>query len=248
MAVGGSVTGEIDFGSDHDWFAVVLEAERAYRIELTDQRTLTGSTTRAAPALLARPSTTTTMAPLGDVRGAEAGTYYVAVAIHTGPPEGPYTLWVRDVTHTDDFVAGAGTTGAVAVGGSATGGIDYGNDHDWFAVALEADRRYQIDLRARPPGTAPCGIRTCAGSTTRPASSSPARRTTTAAWTATARRISGRRKPAPTTWQPGADGYHLGTYTLSEGRSRTSTIRGRTGTTGAVAVGGSATARSRILE
>ena len=32
------------------------------------------------------------------------------------------------------------------VGGSATGNIETGDDRDWFAVELEADTRYQIDV------------------------------------------------------------------------------------------------------
>ena len=38
------------------------------------------------------------------------------------------------------------TTGEVEVGGSATGNISFINDQDWFAVELQAGKRYQIDL------------------------------------------------------------------------------------------------------
>ena len=35
---------------------------------------------------------------------------------------------------------------AVAVGGSATGAVDYAGDEDWFAVELVAERQYRIHL------------------------------------------------------------------------------------------------------
>ena len=53
----------------------------------------------------------------------------------------------------DDYSADVQTTGAVAVGGSATGSIETGaHDQDWFAVELEAGRTYQFDLGGSPSG------------------------------------------------------------------------------------------------
>ena len=46
----------------------------------------------------------------------------------------------------DDHPAGPGTTGTVAVGGSATGEIELPHDHDWFSATLEAGKWYRIDL------------------------------------------------------------------------------------------------------
>ncbi len=45
-----------------------------------------------------------------------------------------------------DLPEDTSTTGRVAVGGSATGKIHVFNDHDWFAVELEAGSTYRIDL------------------------------------------------------------------------------------------------------
>ena len=61
-----------------------------------------------------------------------------------GSEQGTYTLSVRE--NPDDFTAGVGTSGVVAVGGSATGEIETPGDVDWFAVTLEAGKIYQIDL------------------------------------------------------------------------------------------------------
>ena len=46
----------------------------------------------------------------------------------------------------DDFAADTGTSGAVVVGGSATGETEVGYDRDWFEVELDAGRTYEIDL------------------------------------------------------------------------------------------------------
>ena len=52
----------------------------------------------------------------------------------------------------DDYSADRFTTGAVAVGGSATGTIETAHDQDWFAVELVAGRTYQFDLGGSPSG------------------------------------------------------------------------------------------------
>ena len=49
-------------------------------------------------------------------------------------------------TMPDDFTSNTSTTGAVVVGGSATGETEVGYDRDWFEVELGAGRTYEIDL------------------------------------------------------------------------------------------------------
>ena len=51
-----------------------------------------------------------------------------------------------------DLPAGASTTGRVAVSGSARGEIEVSGDRDWFAVTLEANRTYRIDLEGALTG------------------------------------------------------------------------------------------------
>ena len=48
----------------------------------------------------------------------------------------------------DDHSADRFTTGTVAVGGSATGTIETGDDFDWFAVELVGGRTHVIDLKS----------------------------------------------------------------------------------------------------
>ena len=51
-----------------------------------------------------------------------------------------------------DCDASTSTTCEVDVGGSVTGASAARTDHDWFAVALEAGKTYQIDLEGSPTG------------------------------------------------------------------------------------------------
>ena len=52
----------------------------------------------------------------------------------------------------EDLPADTTTTGEVDVGGSVTGNIRNVNDKDWFAVELEAGKRYQIDMEGADTG------------------------------------------------------------------------------------------------
>ena len=158
VAVGGSATGELETAGDHDWFAVTLEADRTYRIDLEGSRTRAGTlrdpflrgiydehgTIIAGTANddggLGLNSQVTFTAPAD-------GTYYVAAGAYSRT--GTYTLSVTDITVeiTDDYTSDTQTTGTVAVGGSARGAIETADDVDWFAVTLKADTTYQIDLK-----------------------------------------------------------------------------------------------------
>ena len=161
VAVGGSATGEIGDGGDLDWFAVTLEASKTYRFDLEGWRTAAGTLLDpylrglfdADGTLIA--GTTDDNAGPGlnsrlDFAAEEAGTYYVSAGAR-GNREGTYTLTVTDITGgvPDDYTGGTGTTGTVAVGGTATGEINDGEDLDWFAVTLVAGRTYRFDIEGR---------------------------------------------------------------------------------------------------
>ena len=158
VAIGSPVTGEIDFAGDRDWFAVTLEAGKAYRFELEGSQTTAGTLVDPylrgvydADGILL--TGTTNDDPGAGYNGRvvfsvdEDGTYYVAAGAWRNG-QGTYTLSVTDVTDgfPGDLAAGPGTSGTVAVGSSVTGEIDYAGDRDWFAVTLEAGNIYRIDL------------------------------------------------------------------------------------------------------
>ena len=164
VTVGGSVTGEIEFWGDRDWFAVELDADRTYRIDLEGRANKSG--TLLDPYLRGIfdedgnliPGTTRDDGGWGTnsrvkFTTTEDGTYYVSAGAYSDRV-GTYTMTVKDVTDgiPDDYTAGTDTDGTVMVGGSVMGEVDYKGDHDWFAVTLQADKNYQIDLKGRLSG------------------------------------------------------------------------------------------------
>ena len=164
VAVGGTATGRIGSNGDRDWFAVELVAGRTYVIDLRGSPT--GDGTLSDPYLRGVydadgnliPRTTNDDGGLGynsrvTFTATESGTHYIAAGAYSSR-QGTYEVEVTDTSRTieddfpateDDFPATVDTTGTVEVGGSATGEIENPDDHDWFAVELEAGKTYQID-------------------------------------------------------------------------------------------------------
>ena len=166
VAVGGSATGEIEFNGDRDWFAVTLEANKTYRFDLKGSDSGAGSLYDPYLRGLYDSDGNRISGTGSDAGGighnsrvtfsaTEAGTYYVSAGADGWFGQGTYTLSVTDVTDgiPDDYAAGTGTTGTVAVGGSATGEIEFNGDRDWFAVTLEANKSYRFDLEGRGTGS-----------------------------------------------------------------------------------------------
>ena len=160
VEVDGSVTGEIDFSGDRDWYAIVLEADTAYRIDLEGAPTRAG--TLRNPNLRGIHDSTGTLldGTTSDDGGVgrnsrvhftapESGTYYVSADANG---TGTYKLSVTNASAADTLSAGLDTTGTVEVDGSVRGEIDFKGDRDWYAIELEADTTYRIDLEGAPTG------------------------------------------------------------------------------------------------
>ena len=166
VTVGGSATGNIQYAGDVDWFAVDLLANKVYRVDMEGLQT-SGGTLRDPYLLGVRdasgnrlPGTTDIASGTGrnsrvEFAVTEAGKYYVAAGAFGGR-EGSYTLSVSERSGvSDDHPATTGTTGAVSVGGSTTGEIEFLRDTDWFKVELMAGRSTGSTWRARRPAPAP---------------------------------------------------------------------------------------------
>ena len=252
VAVDGSVTGEIDYDGDRDWFAVTLEAGTAYRIDL--EGSPSGAGTLSNPYL--RGIYDSNGNPIGGTTGDDggtglnsrvtftataSGTHYVSAGAN-GSATGTYRLSVTNVTPNDAQTAGTDTTGTVAVDGSVTGEIDYDGDRDWFAVTLEAGTRYRIDLE---------GLHTGAGTLSNPylrgiydSNGNPIGGTTgDDGGTGRNSRVTFRATDSGTHYvSAGADGNATGTYRLSvTNTSPNDAQTAGTDTTGTVAVDGSVT-------
>ena len=155
---GAEVTGEIEHAGDRDWFKVELTTGKTYRFNLMGSWTghgtlldpLLGGIHDSAGNYINGTKDNDGGADWNsrlDYQIATTGTYYVAAAGYTA---GTYTLAVLDITDgaPDDYPADTSTTGAVTVGGSTGGEIEFVNDHDWFKVTLEAGKTYRFDQMA----------------------------------------------------------------------------------------------------
>ena len=247
VAVGGSATGEMDLSGDRDWFAVELDAGSTYRIDLEGSET--GAGTLVDPRLYGIHDADGVLIPgtKNDDGGkgnnsrvfftpTTDGTYYVAAGAR-GPGHGTYTLSVTEIA--DDFTAATDTTGAVAVGGSATGEIDLPGDRDWFAVELGAGKAYRIDLKGSETGVGTLsdpylqGIYDANGTFIPGTENNDGGEGLNSRLTFTPEEA-GTYYVAAGAWGPGE-----GTYTLSVTEIADDFVAG-TGTTGTVTVGGSA--------
>ena len=160
VMVGGSVTGEIERSGDRDWFAVDLEAGRIYRIDLKGRSTGDGTLHNPYLRGVYDDNGVLIRGTWDDDRGAGRNsradfvapadaTYYLAAGAYRDW-KGTYTLSVTEVH--DDFPAGTGTSGTVEIGGSATGGIEFRGDRDWFEVTLQAGKVYRFELKGGATG------------------------------------------------------------------------------------------------
>ena len=158
VTVGGSTTGFADHAEDLDWFAVTLEADTTYRLNVNGDESSRGrgflyeaqlrGVYDSNGDLIAGTESTGFRESL-HFKADAPGTYYLSAGTPM-PHYGTYTVSVTKIP--DDFAAGIGTSGTVDVGGNATGEIDYPNDRDWFAVTLGAGKTYRIDLEGAETG------------------------------------------------------------------------------------------------
>ena len=149
VAIGGSSSGVISFGGDRDWFRVSLQAGSTYRFNLNGN-------TLADPSLSVRDTNGSQLAFNDDFSGQNSqiifkatttGIYFLEAASPNPAATGSYTLAaVIAPASNDDYAADTTTQGTVAVGGQASGAINFAGDQDWFGVALQAGRTYRFDL------------------------------------------------------------------------------------------------------
>ena len=165
VAVGGTTRGNFQFSNDRDWFAVALEAGKAYQIDLRNIvsgdgyvdipvlhgiHDADGTLIDGIPVIWSDDYRLGTFTRMYFTPSAD-GTYYIAAGAHYGT--GLYEVAVSEMGE-DDYTGHSGTgTGTVAVDGSATGNIQFTGDRDWFAVTLKAaEGGYQIDLKGSDSG------------------------------------------------------------------------------------------------
>jgi hypothetical protein len=148
--VGGSATGRIEAPGDSDWFRVSLTAGVQYRIDVVG-----GTLADPYVALLNAGGSSiaidddsgTGLNARITITPTTTGTYYISARSAVATGTGTYTVSLTQTSAADDYAGSTATTGTVAVGGTATGNLETGNDSDWFRVTLTAGATYQIDVR-----------------------------------------------------------------------------------------------------
>lgn len=162
MSVGKTITGAINQSWDEDYIALSLQKGHNYTFDATTPGEAFNF------ALNDALGNDVWLGPPDDNAGISFYTYkdghrfysYTANKTDTyriklsGNDVGPYSIRATDNGMFDDIANDASTTASLAVGGSATGHIDYrpsggglNGDNDWFAVSLQAGQTYEFTLK-----------------------------------------------------------------------------------------------------
>ena len=156
VAVGGTATDEIEADGDTDWFSASLTEGQIYRIDVKgDSSTDGGGTLSNARLKLYDASGNAISGASTNEGGADNnaryihrptadGTIYIEARDNDGAGKGTYTVAVTEIF--DDCTADTATTCSVAVGGTATGGIEANGDTDWFSATL-TEGLYRIEVK-----------------------------------------------------------------------------------------------------
>lgn len=153
--VPGQISGNIDNGTDTDWYGVTLSANTLYQFDLSSffidgilalydangvqQAYMDNGLHVGDPESLYYTPTT-------------AGTYYVSVSGYGGTTGSFQLDTIGYASQSGDFVAGSSsTTAAVSMPGTVWGVIDSAagtgvDDADWYSVRLNAGATYRVDL------------------------------------------------------------------------------------------------------
>ncbi len=158
LVVGGGATGNIQFHGDQDWFSIELTAGRIYTFEM--QEGVSSGGPLAVPFLTLLNSADVVLwsvvdngtgsYPYFSFSPSSSGTYHLS-AQGRGSEVGTYTLLATD-SGADDYAYGVTTTGDLAVGGTATGSIQFNSDGDWFRIDLIAGHFYVFDMKGLHSG------------------------------------------------------------------------------------------------
>lgn len=152
LSVGASVTSELDFGSDRDWFAIELTAGQTYTFELVGG-------TLADPYLYLFDNSGAIVAADDDsgdglnssltfVADGRSGTYYLSAEAYATTDTGTYTLSATGTAgNAGDLADNPSTTGSLdAVAGVVSQSLEEIGDRDWFRIDLTAGSSYEFSL------------------------------------------------------------------------------------------------------
>lgn len=159
VSLGTPRTGNIEVGTDTDWFRVSMTAGTTYYIDIRGVSTGGGTLEKVAAFLNTPSNIFSALNGYGygnDARFAytptTSGVHYLQVMSGgTAGTSGTYTINFN-TNSGDDFAETNAGAASLTVGGTRAGNIEVAGDHDRFAVALTAGVQYQIDVRGSPSG------------------------------------------------------------------------------------------------
>ncbi|SMF65034.1 hypothetical protein SAMN02982917_3376 [Azospirillum oryzae] len=167
MSVGETITGAINQTWDEDYIALSLQQGHSYTFDVTTPGQAFNLAINDALGNEGWLGPSDDSAGIYYYTSRDGHRFYSYTANKTetyriklsGNDVGPYSLKATDNGMVDDIANDASTTAGLAIGGSATGHIDYrptggalNGDSDWFAVSLQAGQTYEFDLKRNGDG------------------------------------------------------------------------------------------------
>jgi hypothetical protein len=157
IAADESVNGTIGTPSDRDWLRIEMAPDSIYTFTLAGEAEGGGTLRDVELTLFDEAGNGLTAAGSELSFSTEAGgVHYISAGSWSGSV-GTYTLEVTAAPYVDDFGSDPATAGAIMPGETVTGLIGAIGDEDWFAIDLEDDATYTIDLRGQSSGSGSLG-------------------------------------------------------------------------------------------
>ena len=158
-----TVSGTIGTPSDRDWLRIEMAPDSIYTFTLGGEAEGGGTLRDVELTLFDEAGNWLTAAGSELSFSTEAGGVHFISAGSWSGSVGTYTLEVAAEPYVDDFGSDAATAGAIMPGETVTGVIGAIGDEDWFAIDLEDDATYTIELRGQSSGSGSlAAIRSCA--------------------------------------------------------------------------------------
>ena len=223
----GQASGTISVAGDSDWYKVNVTAGTEYVFTLGNGTLGGANGTLAVYDSNGNVVNSVTSGSQVVFQPTSSGTYYVA-ASGVGSATGSFTL--TESTGTYDFAGNITTTGTLAIGGSATGTLAAAGQQDWFQVSLTAGTGYLFNLAGTGLSAAQVALYDANGNLVGNGNANDTLAGNALFYVPTA---SGTYYVAASDTASGTGAFTLSAATASYG------VAGNTGTTGAIAAGGS---------
>jgi hypothetical protein len=160
---GRTVTGNIEYEGDTDWYRLSARTGQRYRVALNGAE---GEGALADPLLRVLDGEGAELALSDDTDGSlnsalefvpgANGDVFIEASGYAGAHTGAYTLSIEaERMPTDNTSGDRNTRGRLNVGGSVDGDLGYAQDQDWYRIRLQEGESYRFTLNSA--GASPLG-------------------------------------------------------------------------------------------